>query len=39
MRDDKSRLKLLNFLEGHGRMVQEIVFECFISLDSDEKAL
>lgn len=31
--DDRRRLKLANFLEGHGRRVQESVFECFISLD------
>lgn len=31
--DDRRRLKLSNFLEGHGRRVQESVFECFISLD------
>jgi CRISPR-associated protein Cas2 len=31
--DDKRRLKLSNFLEGHGRRVQESVFECFMSLD------
>jgi CRISPR-associated protein Cas2 len=28
--DDRRRLKLANFLEGHGRRVQESVFECFI---------
>jgi CRISPR-associated protein Cas2 len=31
--DDKRRLKLANFLEAHGRRVQESVFECFLSLD------
>jgi CRISPR-associated protein Cas2 len=35
--DDKRRLKLSNFLEGHGRRVQESVFECFASLDKMEK--
>jgi CRISPR-associated protein Cas2 len=30
--DDKRRLKLSNFLEGHGRRVQYSVFECFLSL-------
>jgi CRISPR-associated protein Cas2 len=30
--DDKRRLKLSNFLEGHGRRVQESVFECFMNL-------
>ncbi|MBD2319598.1 CRISPR-associated endonuclease Cas2 [Phormidium tenue] len=35
--DDKRRLKLSNFLEGHGRRVQESVFECFISLDDMKK--
>ncbi|NJR50151.1 MAG: CRISPR-associated endonuclease Cas2 [Leptolyngbyaceae cyanobacterium CSU_1_3] len=31
--DDKRRLKLSNFLEGHGRRVQYSVFECFLSLE------
>jgi CRISPR-associated protein Cas2 len=31
--DDKRRLKLSNFLEGHGRRVQYSVFECFLTLD------
>jgi CRISPR-associated protein Cas2 len=35
--DDKRRLKLSNFLEGHGRRVQQSVFECFLSLDKLEK--
>jgi CRISPR-associated protein Cas2 len=35
--DDKRRLKLSNFLEGHGRRVQESVFECFLSLDQMKK--
>jgi CRISPR-associated protein Cas2 len=30
--DDKRRLKLSDFLEGHGRRVQESVFECFVPL-------
>jgi len=35
--DDKRRLKLSNFLEGHGRRVQESVFECFVSLEQMKK--
>ncbi|ELS34187.1 MULTISPECIES: CRISPR-associated endonuclease Cas2 [Pseudanabaena] len=35
--DDKRRLKLSNFLEGHGRRVQESVFECFVSLEEMKK--
>jgi len=35
--DDKRRLKLSNFLEGHGRRVQQSVFECFLSLEKLEK--
>jgi CRISPR-associated protein Cas2 len=35
--DDKRRLKLSNFLEGHGRRVQESVFECFIDLEQMKK--
>jgi CRISPR-associated protein Cas2 len=31
--NNKRRLKLSNFLEGHGRRVQDSVFECFLSLD------
>jgi CRISPR-associated protein Cas2 len=31
--DDKRRVRLSNFLEGHGRRIQWSVFECFISLD------
>jgi len=27
--NNKRRLKLSNFLEGHGRRVQDSVFECF----------
>ena len=30
--DDKRRLKLAKFLEGHGQRVQYSVFECFLSL-------
>ena len=35
--DDKRRVKLANFLEGHGRRVQESVFECFLSLPEVKK--
>lgn len=35
--DDKRRLKLSNFLEGHGRRVQESVFECYLSLEQMKK--
>jgi CRISPR-associated protein Cas2 len=35
--DDTRRLKLSNFLEGHGRRVQESVFECFIDLEQMKK--
>lgn len=35
--DDKRRLKLSNFLEGHGRRVQYSVFECFLSLGEMRK--
>jgi CRISPR-associated protein Cas2 len=31
--DNHRRLKLSNFLEGHGRRVQESVFECFVTLE------
>lgn len=31
--DDRRRTKLAIFLEGHGRRVQESVFECFLSLE------
>jgi CRISPR-associated protein Cas2 len=31
--DDKRRLRLANFLEGHGRRVQYSVFECFMELE------
>lgn len=31
--DDKRRLRLSQFLEGHGRRVQYSVFECFLSLE------
>ncbi|NJP11220.1 MAG: CRISPR-associated endonuclease Cas2 [Leptolyngbyaceae cyanobacterium RU_5_1] len=31
--NDKRRLKLSNFLEGHGRRVQYSVFECFLTLE------
>jgi CRISPR-associated protein Cas2 len=31
--DNHRRLKLSNFLEAHGRRVQESVFECFIDLE------
>jgi CRISPR-associated protein Cas2 len=30
--DDRRRDRLATFLEGHGRRVQESVFECFLSL-------
>lgn len=36
--DDKRRDRLATFLEGHGRRVQESVFECFLSLQ-EMKAL
>jgi CRISPR-associated protein Cas2 len=35
--DDRRRLKLSNFLEGHGRRVQQSVFECFLSLPEMKK--
>lgn len=35
--DNKRRLKLSNFLEGHGRRVQNSVFECFLTLDEMKK--
>jgi CRISPR-associated protein Cas2 len=35
--DNKRRLRLSNFLEGHGRRVQKSVFECFISLAEMKK--
>jgi CRISPR-associated protein Cas2 len=31
--DNHRRLQLSNFLEGHGRRVQESVFECFVTLE------
>jgi CRISPR-associated protein Cas2 len=35
--DDKRRDRLATFLEGHGRRVQESVFECFLSLPEMKK--
>jgi CRISPR-associated protein Cas2 len=35
--NNKRRTKLSNFLEGHGRRVQESVFECFLSLEEMKK--
>jgi CRISPR-associated protein Cas2 len=35
--DNKRRTKLSDFLEGHGRRVQESVFECFLSLEEMRK--
>jgi len=31
--DNRRRTKLATFLEGHGRRVQESVFECFLTLE------
>ncbi len=31
--DNRRRYKLSKFLEGHGRRVQESVFECFLTLE------
>ncbi len=31
--DNHRRSQLSNFLEGHGRRVQESVFECFVTLE------
>jgi CRISPR-associated protein Cas2 len=31
--DNRRRDRLATFLEGHGRRVQESVFECFLSLE------
>jgi CRISPR-associated protein Cas2 len=35
--DNRRRVKLSNFLEGHGRRVQDSVFECFLDLDGMQK--
>ncbi|MEM6838071.1 MAG: CRISPR-associated endonuclease Cas2 [Cyanobacteria bacterium P01_C01_bin.120] len=31
--DNRRRTRLAKFLEGHGRRVQESVFECFLTLE------